>query len=182
MSDPITVRFLWIVDELITARKWHVRSLIKPFYRFLILIFLIWTAIDGARNIMTQTNVLLGAVLIFCSLFLLTYPRLAGPWFSRREFAKRPDRGAEVSWSISDDALEVTASQGTSTLTWKALLKTVFTPQGVLLYSTSQIFNWLPRHGFKDDSDFARLEDLARKNTQVFWLPVSNDPNPPGTK
>jgi hypothetical protein len=40
-----------------------------------------------------------------------------------------------------------------------------------LLYTAPKIFNWLPRHGFKDDADFARFEDLAGKNTQVFGLP-----------
>ena len=173
MSEKIDVSFTWVADELIAARKWHLRNLVKPVYRFLILIFLIWTGIDGARNIMTQTNVLLNAVLIFCSLFLLTYPRLAGPWFSRREFAKRPDCGSNISWTISEEALEVTSPQGTSTITWKALLKMVFTPEGVLVYTTPQIFIWLPRHGFQKTSAFALLEDLANKKTKVFWLPAS---------
>ncbi len=104
-------------------------------------------------------------------LFLLTWGRLAGPWFSRREFTKRPDSGAELIWSISEDALEATYPQGNSTITWKALLKMVFTPEGVLLYTAPQIFNWLPRYGFKDDADFARFKDLAGKNAQVFGLP-----------
>ena len=119
----------------------------------------------------------MGVALIFCSFFLLTWERLAGPWFSRREFAKHPDSGAELIWSISEDALETTYPQGNSTITWKALLKMVFTPEGVLLYTAPQIFNWLPRHGFKDDADFARFEDLAGKNTQVFGLPPPGEPN-----
>ena len=181
MSEKIVVSFTWVADELITARKWHLRHLIKPVFRFLFLVILIWTAIDGTRKILAQTEEVLGAVLIFCSFFLLTYPRLAGPWFSRREFAKRPDCGAELSWSISTDALEATSPQGTSTITWKALLKTVFTPEGVLLYTNAQIFNWLPRHGFKNDADFARLEDLARSKTQVLVLPAKLMKNLPAT-
>lgn len=106
---------------------------------------------------------------------MLAFPRLLHPWLARRQFGKRPDSGAELIWSISEDALEATYPQGNSTITWKALLKMVFTPEGVLLYTAPKIFNWLPRHGFKDDADFARFEDLVGKNTQDFGLPA-----PPG--
>ena len=173
MPDKIIVSFCWTADELITARKRHLRHVIRPVYRLLIILLMICIAIDGVRKIATQEETAFGVVLIMITIFLLTYPRLAGPWFSRREFASRPDCGAELGWSISEDALAVTSPQGSSTITWKALLKTVFTPEGVLLYTNSRIFNWLPRHGFKGDEDFVRLEDLARQNTQVFRLPAS---------
>lgn len=170
MTNPIHVGFIWTSDELILAQRWQLRNSLKPVYRYLIYTALVAVALDGTRQILATPANPLGFFLIFCGLFLLAFPRLLNPWLTRRQFGKRPDCGATVNWTISEEALVAESPQGSSTITWQALHKVLFTPEGCLLYTTAPIFNWLPRHGFKEEKDFARLQEFARNNTQVAVL------------
>ena len=109
-----------------------------------------------------------GGILLFVGIYIPFMFIVARPWLIRRQFAKRPDRDAEIEWRISADSIHQGGAHGTSDFTWAALAKVVQTPAGFLFYPTEQIFHWVPRHGFASDTDFDRLSQLAQQHATAF--------------
>lgn len=88
----------------------------------------------------------------FGATFLLLFPVFL-PRQLRRDFAKRPDRNSEMAWTIREIGLATKSTHGSSDVAWSAFAKVVQTADGFLFYPVSQIFHWLPRHGFVSDAD-----------------------------
>ncbi len=82
--------------------------------------------------------------------------------------SKRPDRDVDIQWTISPERLSTITPHGTSEFKWRALSKVILTTDGFLLYPIDQIFHFLPRRGFCDDTDFHRLAELAKTRAPKF--------------
>jgi YcxB-like protein len=168
MKETITVRFRWTAEELIAATRAHLRSHYSLHKRICFwlcgpLMFLggLSAVISSRPNLMGLFALVVGATLLL--FFPLILPRML-----RRQFAQRPDRDSEVEWRINDENLAARGIHGNSEFTWSALSKVVQTKRGFLLYPTPQIFHWLPRHGFSNDTDFENLSQLARQHASKF--------------
>ncbi len=85
-----------------------------------------------------------------------------------RQFVKRPDKDMEIEWEIAPDKLVVRSPIGNSDLSWKAFVKIVRTPSGLMLYSLEGLFHYLPRRGFASDADFEQVAELAKSKLQRF--------------
>lgn len=168
MNEDILIRFRWTADELLNGYQWHYRHRIHAVFRvacwFLIAAFII----GGAYQVLVAGSLSGGLPLFFAGLYILFYFRLLRPWLLRRQFARRPDRDAEIEWRISADRIHARGAHGTSDFTWPALAKVVETPAGFLFYPTEQIFHWLPRSGFSHAADFDRLSQLAQRQAAAF--------------
>ena len=61
------------------------------------------------------------------------------------------------------DLIRVQSSLGKADSVWAGITKVVETPAGFLFYYNSQLFQWLPRHGFSSNSDVQQLSTLAQE-------------------
>jgi hypothetical protein len=90
-------------------------------------------------------------------------------WTIRRKYAKRPDKDIEIEWEIAPDKISQRSSLGHSESSWEALVKTVRTPSGLMLYSLDQVFHYLPRRGFASDTEFEQVVELAKSKVRRFY-------------
>jgi hypothetical protein len=168
MNNSVEVRFRWTADELIKATRAHLCARYSLTTRVLffclasaLFLFGVYTLTHSGPDPLGITSAVVGAV------FLLMFPVLL-PRRLRRDFAKRPDRNSDVAWTIRDTGLANKTTLGDSNVTWSAFVKVVQTGDGFLLYPVSQIFHWLPRHGFVNDADYQRAAELARAHATLF--------------
>ena len=55
-----------------------------------------------------------------------------------------------------------------SSYKWPVFIKCVLTPKGLLLYQTSWVYSWFPRHAFESDQDFEAAVAFARAKVGKF--------------
>ncbi len=91
------------------------------------------------------------------------------PWWTRRQFKKRPDHNLEVTWSITDDGLETSSEHHKAQFTWAMIAKAVESPQGMLLHLNSRMFHWLPRHGFESEETWRAFGALVRQQVGTVY-------------
>jgi hypothetical protein len=174
MEQPVAIHFRWTAEEMSQAYSYHFRHTCRPAFRvglnFLFGVILaggVLMIISSGPSGKAPLPVSIGFLLVGIYWFALRQP--VRRWSIRREFAKRPDKDLELEWQITPERLAVKCTAGSSEQTWQLIRKVVRTPVGILLYSTEQIYNWLPRHGFSGDSDFERLSEIAKSKVQRFY-------------
>ena len=172
MEPPITVRFLWTANELCLGYHYHFRHICRPTIRFGLHAIFALVLCGGALACMQERGWGLVAplVAVWVGLYWFFIRGYAFRWAVRRQFAKRPDKNAEIEWQIAADKLTVRSSLGYSEFSWRALAKVLRTPQGLMLYPFDNLFHWLPRHSFLSDAEFDRAADLARTMVPRFYI------------
>ncbi len=95
-------------------------------------------------SIMVSTgSYLFGTIICLCSLVFFWRKQIA-IWRSvRRAFAGKPD-AQQILIEISKQQLRMTTPKGRSTASWGNFIDAHRTPDGILLYTNKNVFNWIP--------------------------------------
>jgi YcxB-like protein len=168
VNEDINIRYRWTAEELLNAYRSHFRHRVRPAFRGAFWLLAVVFIIVGALQLWQTGAPFPGGVLFFVGLYIPLMFLVFRPWLVRRQFAKRPDRDADVEWHISAEPIRTQTGHGSSDFTWAALAKVVQTPTGFLFYPTHQIFHWLPRRAFAAEADFDRLAHLAQQKAREF--------------
>jgi len=162
--EPIVINFKWIADDLLTARKWNFRHACRPAFRWAIHVVV---ALIMAVSVFSLVKVGPSPIpigFIAAGIYLYAIRPFEVRWFTRRQFAKRPDNNCDVQWTVTPERICTLTTLGSSEFQWAAITKVIRTPDGFLFYPNNQIFHFLPLRGFRDDADFQRLAELASQH------------------
>jgi hypothetical protein len=168
MSEEITIRYRWTIEEVQEGSKWHFRHRVRWPFRFLLYTLMVLFFLTGAWEIWKKGPSFNGFLLLGVGLYVVVMLWVVRPWLVGRRFARRPGRNSDVQWIIGAKNLHMQFALGSSEISWQAFVKVVQTPTGFLLYPLPQIFHWLPRRGFTTPEDFDRFSQLAQSNASCF--------------
>ncbi len=171
MEPPVSVKFCWTADDLYEAYCWNWRQSWRPAFR---------AAFNAAIYGVAVLSIVAGIVAYsqgnFSAEFMIC-PSLGLLWLLRLRmlrclvrwwFAKRPDKNMEIEWEIAADKILVRNSIVRSELNWKAFVRVVTTPSGIMFYTLNRLLHYLPRRGFASDAAFEQVAALAKSNVQKF--------------
>lgn len=167
--EQVVARFLWTEDELkVALRNYHQHSGWRFARRGLIC--LCGVAMLASFVIFSSWNVpdvfavipVISGIVLLCLLASRSLP--VSRYSVRRQFRKRPDQNLELEWRFGPDEIRTRSSLGEARFVWSAFIKAVKTRDGLLLYTLTNFFQWLPRHAFSNDSDFEQVVAWAELN------------------
>jgi hypothetical protein len=168
MAEPVKVTFLWSVDDVLTARRWHWRHICRPSYRRAVYMFPAFIAGLSIYSLIVAGPSWHAISFLVILFYLYVGRRYEQRWLLRRKFKNHPDNHAEVEWLISPDKVRFNNPQSQSESLWTAFAEIVQTRDGFLFCRTGKIFHFLPRRGFQSDSDFQYLSQLAKVHCKKF--------------
>lgn len=165
--NPITARFRWTVEDLLTGRKFSLRlNRALVYFRIALgvalLAFAFWQYQIGSFS------------WVFYLALSITLPiaivvrKTIQTWLLRRQFSKRPDANAQVEWIISDQGIVASTPLSKGEIQWSAFQKIVATPKGLLFMPNRQIFHFIPARAFETPADMENLKSLARQHATDF--------------
>jgi hypothetical protein len=171
--EPITVRFVWTADDLITGRKYAIKlNKWSPIgYGFTAIVGLaICIYASGAHRQKhgVMIAIFIGGMILLGIIIGVPFARMISRFLIRRRFAKRPDSGTEVVWEISDAGISTSTAQSKSENLWTSLQQVVSTPEGFLFMPNTEIFYFIPHRAFESGMDIERLKELARRCAAKF--------------
>ncbi len=170
MPEEIRARFHWTMEEMGEAARWHLKQ--APSWRRRVLLALaLFCGGVGAWSYLRPglaafAWIWMGGMIYV--LLLLVLIRWITIWKTRRNFAKSTLLNAEIEWRISDTALHVQHPRGSSEMVWAVFNTAFLTPAGLLLYPQPAQFQWLPKHAFGTEADYAAVAASARKHIAAF--------------
>lgn len=166
MSEEVIVRFRFTADELVEAHRRYARLQVRPFFRWLVWLFVgllflgtVWAA---------RAHIWVAALSMYGVLVCLFLFGRWSRWLARRRFRQYPEKDGEIEWRISNENIHINGPFTTATSEWKAFHKIVETPDGFLFFRSSRLFHWVPRHGFACDEDYQRVSALARTHARSY--------------
>ena len=149
---PVTLHYAFTPELLKRGMRHHVRYALRPGLRWTIygfgfvFILLFCQALAWGR---------LGAAAFF-AVMALYFMVLRGPLLvalSVRRFARRPDSGALVTWTIGPEQLVCKQDENNqSSFTWDHLVKALVGPDVILLYPLERVFYILPRETLGEEA------------------------------
>lgn len=77
-----------------------------------------------------------------------------------------PAYGMTLHYTVTEAGLRSTVGELETFLPWNLVLKSMATPDGVLVYPQSNMFNWLPKTAFASESDYDRFLHLISAKTK----------------
>jgi hypothetical protein len=171
VENAVTVKFRWSADDLYEGHRCHERQRCRRAFRILmsagIYSVVVLSCIGGivAYRAGDSWGFCLAVVL---SGFLWWSRSYWYRWLVQRQFAKRPDKDLDVEWEIGLDKVLVRSPLGRSEYKWEAFAMVVRTPSGIMFYPVRQIFHYLPRRGFANETDFEQVAALAESKVHEF--------------
>jgi len=168
MNQEITATYAWTVDELIKARENHGRAQCRPVYRAGLIFLSLMAVLAGWGYYLAHGWSVLTFLFPLAGVYFLFLRKYNVRWAIRRHFRKRPDRNAQVVWTIDENALQISTGESESKQNWTQISKVRRARNGLLLYPNDMIFYWLPISAFQSDDDRARAETLLRSKVKDF--------------
>jgi hypothetical protein len=95
-----------------------------------------------AVGVFAEVYVLIG-VSAFFLLLLAVGPRF-DYWWTRRRWRRHPQFNELLRIEVTDSDISFATAKSSATVQWSAFAKAVARPRGVLLYSSSWEYYWLP--------------------------------------
>jgi hypothetical protein len=167
MVPEVTASFRFTVTELLTGMRAHYRTGIAWWTR---IFFMVAGTLMVTAGIVTGLKFGMSRVgfMLFFGTFLLLQFTVIQPVVLRMQFRRRPDRDAEFVWRFAPGQIISDGAGFKTELKWDALAKVVQVPDGFLFYPNSRVFQWVPKHAFRNDAEFQQVADWAREKTRVF--------------
>lgn len=88
-------------------------------------------------------------------------------WSAKRNVRKSPSINRQIVWNINDIELNISEKGGETRFIWSQLIRICERKRGFLLFSQPKIAQWIPKHGFKNESEIALFRDMAT-NKSLF--------------
>ena len=107
MRSPIVARYQWTVDELLQARRCQMRSIrVGAFLRVAIQLIACLCVVGGVIGFLKEgaDGWICGEIALGGIWYLVIRP-IAVYFWTRYQFAKRPDRNKEIQWHFGDDSI-----------------------------------------------------------------------------
>jgi hypothetical protein len=168
MAEPVRIAFQWTADDLMLARRSHWRYICRPAYRRSVHLFLAFIAGLSIYSLSVAGPSPVPIVFLVLLLYIYIGRPYERRWHIRRVFAKRPDKNADLEWLISSDKLCFKGPRSKAEFLWTAFTKVIQTQDGFLFYPIDEIFHFLPKRGFQNDTDVQRLTQLAQEHASKF--------------
>ena len=102
----------------------------------------------------------LGAIVWY--IFMMLFFRM----MQKLQIKRLPAYGLNLRYVISGEGLRSYTGAAESFLPWDLVVKSLFTPDGVLVYPQLNLFNWLPKTAFTSETDYNRFLDLLAAKTK----------------
>ena len=171
MEQTVTIRYRWTFDELLQAYRYHFRHTCRPVFRFglhFIFALMLLAGIIGLIRGSGRSSAV-PIALVIVGIYWFTLRSLERRWMLRRQFTKQPAKDIDIEWQFAPEKLAAKSGLGHGEYQWHAFTKIVRTPTGLMLYSTDQIYHWLPRHAFSSAGDYEAVVELAQGKIPRFY-------------
>lgn len=169
MEQSVTIRYRWTLDDLVRSYHYHFRHTCRPVFRFGLHFIFALILLAGIIGLTRGSGRYVPIAFIVVGIYWFTLRSLEIRWRLRREFTKQPAKDIEVEWQFAPERIAVKSRLGHGECQWEAYAKIVRTPTGLMLYSTDQIYHWLPRHAFSSAADYDAVVELAKGKISRFY-------------
>lgn len=159
MEEPIVIRYRWTAEELFRATRYSWRHMFSPRLR---IILVGWAALLTGVSFWAGLAPVTSLLFLLVILYAFFLGELTLGWTVRRRFKQRPDRDTEIEWRVTEEKLRIHSKLGESEVAWEVFAKGLLAPDGVLLYPSNEIFHWVPREGFANNTEFERFLELTK--------------------
>jgi hypothetical protein len=82
---------------------------------------------------------------------------------ARRRARKFPSLNNLVKWKITESELQHSMDGAEARFVWGKIIEVHEWKSGFLLFPQPRLVHWLPKHGFKNDSDIELFRELPRR-------------------
>lgn len=171
--ETITARFNWTAEDLLTGRKFALKlNRWSPFGFGVALLAAIVLGISVSGAHLGKhgglSAFIIGGLILFGIIIGVPLAKRISQGMIRRQFAKRPDAGAEIVWEISEQLIIIRSENSNSENQWSVFQQVIFTPGGFLFMPNKQVFNFIPNRAFENEMEIGRLKALARHQAKEF--------------
>lgn len=175
MNEEITASLTYDEQSMSPAFRWHSHrqnraGLIAGAMALVLFGLLFWAAHSAPPStgfVITPSLVLAPACVV---LFVLLI-RWLGPVLFARSIKSSSARGSLLTYRISEEnGVKLTIANGKADYPWGRFLRSLITPEGVLLYTQKAAFNWFPKTAFPTASDYTRFLTLVTAKTKHSQL------------
>ena len=171
MEQSVTINYRWTFEEFLQAYRYHFRHTCRPMFRFGLHFIFGLVLLAGIVGLVRGGDGFSAVPIAFVvvGMYWFTLRPYERRWILRRQFAKQPAKDTPIEWQFAPDKIAAKSGLGHGEYLWQAFTKVVRTPTGLMLYSTDQIYHWLPRHAFVSDADYERVIELLKSKIQSFY-------------
>lgn len=158
---PASIRFTLTLREFSEGLFWALQTALRPLFLVYLASFPVLIAILACFRLVPLAFALVA--------LLIPLSGAANVWIA---FLKRPEKDAECTWSVTDDALVVSFRGQEERYGWRDFGAIFVTGRGLVLRPNKGAFvflpgkmrfHWLPRHGIQSADDFARISRWAQE-------------------
>ena len=166
MQQEITASYMIDVPTALTGLQWSRRH--NGIFRLGgILLFVCMALIVadksglGFDSLFAQAAAIIG---VSTSLYALL------TWIERRQLIQNirqwPTFGQTVSFTFTDEGMRTVADPSHGFTAWKHVLFSASAPEGGLIFTQPDAFQWLPKTAFTSEADYNRFLDLLAAKTK----------------
>lgn len=162
--SAVHVEYIYTKDEAHRARREVVRA-ISPAIRYLPYVLILGVLVGIAHVWDDELPwFVLPLVIIFYSVII--WRALAKNRRVREEaFEKSPDANNPVRWTIDADGVELRGVNSETKLKWSGYVRVRETDLGFLFYFQARLAHWLPKSGFKSESDIDTVRNWIQEKS-----------------
>jgi hypothetical protein len=171
-ADAVVARFRWTLEELRDAYRnqflyftdRRTRYTLNVMCSAALVVCILVVAKQWAHS---DAHVVLGMIGILGLLSWFGRRFTVRLYSTRRQFRRCPEQNADFEWQFGPDDIRVHWKLAESRVSWSLFIKAASTPKGILLYLSSNLWYWIPRHAFASDEDFNQVVRWAEQHVHV---------------
>lgn len=170
MNEEITASMTYDAKSMTPALRWHnhrqnrlsliIGSIALVLFGLSFRLAHLAPSADGIGSNPVFT-IVPGAAVAF-----VIFLRWLGRFLFARSIQSSPAHGKPLTFHINEDGVKVDVVSASAEYGWGHFLRSLVTPDGVLLYTQKLAFNWLPKHAFPTESDYSRFLALVAAKTK----------------
>lgn len=170
MNEEITAAMTYDTKSMTPALRWHHhrQNRLSMIIGSIALVMCIFSFL-AAHSAPADNGLVIKPVFAIApaiAVLFVVLMRWLGPVFFARSIKSSPAHGRPLTFRINDDGVKVTIAGAKAEYDWSHFLRSLVTPEGVLLYTQKLAFNWLPKSAFPTESDYTRFLSLVTAKTR----------------
>ncbi len=166
-ENVITAAYTWTADELIAASENAARANCRWPYRMGLVFLALMGFFCGWCYYSVEGWSIPAVLSPLAGLYILLW-KFHKRFALRRHFKRRPDKNAEIVWTLRNEDLHVKTFDTDSRANWSQIAKVRKARNGFLLYPNEAVFHWLPCHAFSNEVQREDAETLLREKVKDF--------------
>ena len=166
-ENVITAAYTWTAEELIAACENAARANCRRLYRMGLVFMALMGIVCGWCCYLLEGWSILTVLLPLGGLYVLLW-KFVKRFILRRQFKRRPDKNAEIVWTLRNDDLHMKSSDTDGQTNWSQIARARKARNGFLLYPNEAVFHWLPCHAFSNEIQREAAETLLREKVKDF--------------